>query len=147
MQRRCIVLDTNVLISAIIFGRAPRTILEMVIAGKVRCALSFAILDELRDVLQRPKFGFTPEQAVTVVEELRGVCEILNPARRLRTIKADPDDNRILECAPSNGIVFRTMRNLDTTAIIDKFVPTDKITSYCIMVCSDALNTYTICRI
>jgi putative PIN family toxin of toxin-antitoxin system len=99
MQRRCIVLDTNVLLSAIVFGRAPRTILEMVIAGKVRCALSFAILDELRDVLQRPKFGFTPEQAVTVVEELRGVCEILNPARRLRTIKADPDDNRVLECA------------------------------------------------
>jgi len=99
MQRRCIVLDTNVLISAIIFGRAPRTILEMVIAGKVRCVLSFAILDELRDVLQRPKFGFTPEQAITVVEELRGLCEILNPARRIRTIKADPDDNRILECA------------------------------------------------
>lgn len=99
MQPRCMVLDTNVLISAIIFGRGPRTILEMVIAGKIRCVLSFAILDELRDVLQRPKFAFTPEQAVTVVEELGGLCEILNPTRRLRTIKADPDDNRILECA------------------------------------------------
>jgi len=99
MQPRCIVLDTNVLISAIVFGRGPRTILEMVIAGKIRCALSFAILDELRDVLQRSKFGLSPEQAITVVEELRGLCEILNPARRLRTIKADPDDNRILECA------------------------------------------------
>jgi putative PIN family toxin of toxin-antitoxin system len=99
MQLRCIVLDTNVLISAIVFGRAPRTILEMVIAGKVRCVLSIAILDELRDVLQRPKFGLTPEQAITVIEELSGVCEILNPTRRLRTIKADPDDNRLLECA------------------------------------------------
>jgi len=99
MPRRCIVLDTNVLISAIVFGRNPRTILEMVMAGQVRCVLSFAILDELRDVLQRPKFGFTPEQAVTVIEELRSLCDILNPARRLRTIKADPDDNRILECA------------------------------------------------
>jgi predicted nucleic acid-binding protein len=49
--------------------------------------------------LQRPKFGFTPEQAVTVVEELCGLCEILNPARRIRTIKADPDANRVLECA------------------------------------------------
>jgi len=99
MQLRCIVLDINVLISAIIFGRAPRTILERVIAGKVRCVLSIAILDELRDVLQRPKFGLTPEQAITVIEELSGVCEILNPPRRLRTIKADPDDNRVLECA------------------------------------------------
>jgi putative PIN family toxin of toxin-antitoxin system len=92
-------LDTNVLISAIVFGGQPRTILEMVIACKVRCVLSFAILDEVRDVLQRPRFGFTPEQAITVVDELRGLCDILNPARRIRTIKADPDDNRILECA------------------------------------------------
>jgi len=99
MQAGCIVLDTNVLISAIVFGRDPRTILEKVIAGKVRCVLSFAILDELRDVLQRPKFGFTLEQAITVVEELRAVCEIVNPTRRLRTIKTDPTDNRILECA------------------------------------------------
>ena len=99
MQRTCIVLDTNVLISAIVFGGPPRTILEMVIAGKIRGALSFAILDELRDVLQRPKFGFTPDQAITVLNELHEICDVFNPPRRVRMVKADPDDNRILECA------------------------------------------------
>jgi len=99
MARTRIVLDTNVLISAIVFGGQPRKILEMVIEGNVTCSLSFAILDELRDVLQRPKFGFSPQQAATVIDELQGICEILNPPRRIRTIKADPDDNRILECA------------------------------------------------
>lgn len=99
MERTRIVLDTNVLISAIVFGGPPRKILERVIAGKVNCSLSFAILDELRDVLLRPKFGFSPQQAATVIEELQGICEILNPSRRVRVIKADPDDNRILECA------------------------------------------------
>ena len=99
MKRTRIVLDTNVLISAILFGGHPRQILDRVIAGEIDCSLSFAILDELRDVLQRSKFGFTPEQAITVIDELRSVCEILNPPRRIRTIKVDPDDNRILECA------------------------------------------------
>ena len=99
MTRTRIVLDTNVLIAALLFAGRPRQILELVIAADVHCALSFAILDELRDVLQRPNFGFTPEQAVTVIDELHGVCEILNPPRRIRTIKADPDDNRVLECA------------------------------------------------
>lgn len=99
MNRIRIVLDTNVLISAILFGGLPRRVLEMVIDGAIDCTLSFAILDELRDVLQRPKFGFTPEQAITVLDELVAVCEIVNPARNIRTIKTDPDDNRILECA------------------------------------------------
>ena len=103
MSRTRIVLDTNVLISALLFGGPPRQILERVISGEIDCALSFAILDELRDGLQRPKFGFTPEQAITVIDELHGVCEILNPPRRIRTIKADPADNRILECAVESG--------------------------------------------
>ncbi len=99
MERTRVVLDTNILISAIVFGGLPRKILEMAIASNVNCFLSFAILDELRDVLQRSKFGFSPQQAVTVIDELQDICEILNPPRRIRTIKADPDDNRILECA------------------------------------------------
>jgi putative PIN family toxin of toxin-antitoxin system len=99
MERTRVVLDTNILISAIVFGGLPRKILEMVIVGSVNCSLSFAILDELRDVLQRSKFGFSPQQAATVIDELQDICEILNPPRRIRTIKADPDDNRILECA------------------------------------------------
>lgn len=94
-----IVLDTNVLISAILFGGPPRQVLERVIAGDLDCSLSLAILDELRDVLQRPKFGFSAQIAVTVVEELCGVCEIVSPSRKVRVIKADPDDNRVIECA------------------------------------------------
>lgn len=73
--------------------------LEVLFAGNVNCALSFAVLDELRDVLQRSKFGFSPQQAAAVIDELQDICEILNPPRRIRAIKADPDDNRILECA------------------------------------------------
>ena len=99
MKRTRVVLDTNILISAIVFGGPPRKVLEMVIGGDVNCSLSFAILDELRDVLQRPKFGFSPDQTVAVIDELNGICDMLNPPRRIRRIKFDPDDNRILECA------------------------------------------------
>ena len=79
MKRHRIVLDTNVLISAILFNGPPRKILERVIGGAVDCSLSLPILDELRDVLQRPKFGFSPAQAFQVLEELHAVCEVINP--------------------------------------------------------------------
>lgn len=99
MKRDRVVLDTNVLISAVLFNGPPRAILELVIGGSVHCSLSLAILDEFRDVLERPKFRFSPEQAFQVIEELHAVCDIVNPAIRVNVVSADPNDNIILECA------------------------------------------------
>jgi putative PIN family toxin of toxin-antitoxin system len=99
MNRHRIVLDTNVLISAILFGGAPRRVLELVISGVVDCTLSPVILDELKDVLQRPKFGFAPDLCLHIIEELYGACDIISPSVSVDVIRADPDDNRILECA------------------------------------------------
>ena len=99
MKRLHVVLDTNVLISALLFGGAPRAILEMIIAGSVGCSLSSAILDEFRDVLQRPKFGFSSQQALAIVEELCSLCEIVSPSLKVSVVKADPDDDRVIECA------------------------------------------------
>ena len=106
MKRHRIVLDTNVLISAILFGGPPGEVLKLVISGTVDCSLSLAILDELRDVIRRPKFGFPPEQSFNVLEELHEVCDIINPAARINVVTADPDDNRILECAVESKSVF-----------------------------------------
>jgi putative PIN family toxin of toxin-antitoxin system len=99
MRRSYIVLDTNVLVSALVFGGVPREVLTLVMAGRVICSLSLPILDELRDVLQRPKFGLSLEQAVAIVEELSEICTIVSPTETLQVIDADPADNRILECA------------------------------------------------
>jgi putative PIN family toxin of toxin-antitoxin system len=99
MKRSRVVLDTNVLISAVLFNGPPRAILELVIGGSVHCSLSLALLDELRDVLERPKFRFSAEQALQVVEELHAVCDIVDPATRVSVVTADPNDNIILECA------------------------------------------------
>ena len=99
MNRHRIVLDTNVLISAILFGGKPRKVLDLVLSGSLDCTLSIAILDELRDVLQRPKFGFSADVCLHITEELHGVCAIISPSVRVDAIPYDPDDNRILECA------------------------------------------------
>jgi putative PIN family toxin of toxin-antitoxin system len=99
MKRVRIVLDTNVLISAVLFNGPPRAILELVIGGSVDCSLSLAILDELRNVLVRPKFSFSSEQALQVIEELHAVCDIVDPSIRINVVTADPKDNMILECA------------------------------------------------
>ena len=99
MNRHRIVLDTNVLISAILFGGKPRRVLDLVISGSVDCTLSTGILDELKDVLQRPRFGFSADVCFHIIEELHGACDIISPSVSVDVFRSDPDDNRILECA------------------------------------------------
>ena len=94
-----VVLDTNVLISAILFGGKPRQILNQVITGQIHCTLSLAILDELRGVLQRSRFGFSAEQCMQIIEELHHICDIIEPVTKLKANISDPDDKIILECA------------------------------------------------
>ena len=94
-----IFLDTNVLISAIVFGGKPRKILEAVFRGELTLFLSEYILDELKAVLERPKFGFPSEVIRTVLSELRAIGNYITPSKQILEIQEDTDDNRIIECA------------------------------------------------
>lgn len=99
MKQPHIVLDTNVLISAILFAGKPRAILDEIYRGNVCCSLSPVILDELQGILQRPKFGFSRDAAFQIMEELQLICSVVFPRLKLTVVHADPDDNRVLECA------------------------------------------------
>ncbi|MBP1700377.1 MAG: hypothetical protein H6Q41_5565 [Deltaproteobacteria bacterium] len=94
-----VVLDTNVLISAILFGGKPRQILEKAIRGEIRLCLSEPILEELGGVLRRSKFDYSPEMIQFILTELTGIADFVNPSETIDIVLEDPDDNRILECA------------------------------------------------
>jgi len=94
-----VVLDTNILISAILFGGKPRRILEKAIRGEIRLCISEPILDELKGVLQRSKFDYSPEMIQVILKELMGVSDFVNASKTIDVVLEDPEDNRILECA------------------------------------------------
>jgi putative PIN family toxin of toxin-antitoxin system len=64
-----IVLDTNVVVSALItpFGNAAR-ILDLVISGDLKLLYDDRILTEYREVLLRKKFGFAENDVDTLLE-------------------------------------------------------------------------------
>jgi putative PIN family toxin of toxin-antitoxin system len=94
-----VVLDTNILISTILFGGKPRQILENAIRGEIRLCISEPILEELKGVLQRSKFDYSPEMIQVILTELTGVADFVNPSETINVVLEDPEDNRILECA------------------------------------------------
>lgn len=102
-----IVLDTNIIISAIISSSGnPRTILDQVFDRKVSLCLSPPLIAEILRVIDYPhivdylkKRGRTIEQAKNNVKRIIAIAEITSDQVTINRISADPDDNRILECA------------------------------------------------
>ena len=94
-----VVLDTNVLISAVLFGGKPRQVLEKAIRGEIRLCISEPILEELKGVLQRPKFGYSAEMIQVILTELAAISDFVEAAKSINIVLEDSQDNRILECA------------------------------------------------
>ena len=106
MPKTKVVLDTNVLISGILFGGNPRQILELVIQGKIDAYISPAIFTEFREVLIRPKFGLTQEKCFSIAKEIEDIFCFVFPRITVDLIKDDPEDNIILECALAAGVKY-----------------------------------------
>jgi putative PIN family toxin of toxin-antitoxin system len=94
-----VVFDTNVLISAILFGGSPRKCLEHAIEGEIELYLSKEIIREVEGVLSREKFNIAEENLRYIISSLDSIAEFVSPKTKLDIIKKDPQDNKILECA------------------------------------------------
>lgn len=92
-----IVLDTNVLVSALVFGGLPGELLETVLAGEVTAVTSPALIDELLRTLKQ-KFGLSDSTLVAIQEETLDAFISVVPENTLHVLKDEPD-NRVLETA------------------------------------------------
>jgi putative PIN family toxin of toxin-antitoxin system len=92
-----VVLDTNVLVSALHFGGRPRRLLQAVLRGEHRLIIGSAILTELEAVLVEVG-GWSSDRARAVCGELEALGEVVAPAEVPRLCR-DPDDDEILAIA------------------------------------------------
>jgi len=93
-----VVADTNIYISALIFGGLPGMLLDLGLMQAITLVISPPILDELQDKLCM-KFGVLAQDAAAIRAKLETVGDLIDPAMVLDVVTDDPDDNRVLECA------------------------------------------------
>lgn len=93
-----VVLDTNIFISAILYGGNPLKILDPAISESVEVYISLSLLVELRRVLKE-KFILSSFEIDLVTDEIKDFAKIIEPKVKLKVIKEDPSDDRVLECA------------------------------------------------
>lgn len=101
-----VVLDTNVLVSAVLSPAGPPAkVVDMIAEGSLQLIVSPAVMAEYEDVLARKKFGLSPATVDAIIKNLRRLAIEVVPSQRLRAC-ADPADDKFLECAVAAGAAY-----------------------------------------
>ena len=102
-----VVFDTNIVISGRLWSGAPRHALNITDAGQAKLLVSEPMVDELKDVIARPKFAgrlqFIGKSADQVVIDHLRFTEVIDAKPIAATILEDPDDDIVLACAQSGN--------------------------------------------
>lgn len=104
MSLIAVVIDTNVLISALLFGGKPREVFQMVIDRRVQAISSSALLSELLDVLAK-RFLFLKPKLLLVERKMTKVFTLVYPSEHI-DILSDKADNRVLEAARAGQCTY-----------------------------------------
>lgn len=99
MDKKKVVLDTNILISALGWKGKPKQILQECLSGNLELITSKEQLEELERIMNYPKFKFTDKQKETFNSIILEVATLVEIKRNLKVIEQDPDDDIILETA------------------------------------------------
>jgi len=98
MMRYRVVFDTNIYISAILFGGVPEKVLNLAHSEVVDIFISKQILAEIIKVLQF-KFGWSRTQLAEVEAEIKRLTYKIDSKSKVKVVKSDPEDNKFLEAA------------------------------------------------
>jgi putative PIN family toxin of toxin-antitoxin system len=99
MGKEKIVVDTNILISALGWEGKSRELLRKIIDNEYELLISNKQLAEVKRVLDYPKFGFTKEQKNRFLKIIFQTATLREIKTELEIIKEDPSDNMLLGCA------------------------------------------------
>lgn len=102
-----VVLDTNVLVSALLFRGELSKMLLLWKDGRIVPVFSRETFREFRTVLKYTKFSLTEQEIKVIIEEeVLPYFEVINTAHKIKNICRDSDDDKFIACAVSASADF-----------------------------------------
>jgi len=99
-----VTLDSNILISAIVYGGKPEKVFRLILEKKIIAYISLVIIAEVIEVLTK-KFRFNQIKLRQTERKIRKNLRVINPTQIINIVR-DPDDNRVLEAAVEGNCDF-----------------------------------------
>ena len=106
-----VVLDTNVLVSALVNPTGvPATVLGLLLNGKLTVCYDNRILGECREVLSRQRFHFKKSLILQLLDYIRQEGEFI-AVEPLRTTSVSEDDRMFYEVAKTGKVAYLVTGN------------------------------------
>jgi uncharacterized protein len=98
-----VVLDTNILISALIWGGLPAQLIQAAVDEKITLYTSPQLLSELREVINRPHLAARllakQSSAAQALMFYQGLAISVSPLNTPRVVPTDADDDHVVAAA------------------------------------------------
>jgi len=98
VNKPIVVLDTNIFISAVFWKGKPYKIVNKAINQEIIVFISQGIIKEIRKVLVRD-FMLEKQEIDNIIDAVAYFTHFIEPKEKIKVVKEDPDDDRIIECA------------------------------------------------
>lgn len=98
MKAPRVVLDTNVVLSAILCGGNPAEYFALAGAGVIELFVSPFLFEELSRILTK-KFRWKVREVNRACKWYSSIAALIQPTCEIKVVKRKDDDNRVLECA------------------------------------------------
>ena len=101
---KSVIIDTNVIVSALLFGGKPGELIRLWKTGQIRPLISKEITEEYLRVLAYPKFNLSEKEINflfnhEILPYFKAVR--IKPERWKTTIEDDPSDDMVIRCTVS----------------------------------------------
>jgi len=104
---RKVVLDTNILVSSLLFQGDLAGIVGLWKTGRIIPVLSRATFAEFKAVLEYPKFSLSDQEIKLIIEqEVLPYFETVDVSDETESVCRDPDDDKFITCAVSASAEF-----------------------------------------
>ena len=102
-----VVIDTNVVVSALLFGGTPGRLIVLWQMGAIRPMVSIEIIDEYLRVLTYPKFKLSEEEInFLLYQQILPYFDVIDVQPGPGIIKKDPEDDKFIRCALAGKVKF-----------------------------------------
>ena len=101
-----IVLDANIFISSFFWGGNPQKVVERIIAGMDELFITKEILDEIDDVVRRPKFHADNDRINYFINSIEEIGNKITPLKEIKNGSRDKTDNKYIECGIAANVDY-----------------------------------------
>ena len=111
-----IVIDTNVVASAIFFGGKPRELLELLMRRQVDAYASPEIIREYQETCDELISRYPVKPVLLPLNQIIAACRLIKTRSKISVCR-DPEDDKFIECAVDANCIYIVSGDKDLLSV------------------------------